>query len=97
VVSSAGEEIWMEIVLKPELQRYVEQQVRSGKYAAVEDVVAAALVRQMQDERLDQFLPGELDELLAAGEADLERGDVVTLEEAREHFRRRSDAKKDTR
>ncbi|MGB7158323.1 MAG: hypothetical protein WBD40_09680 [Tepidisphaeraceae bacterium] len=46
---------------------------------------------QIQDERLGDFLPGELDALLAEGEKDIEQGATVTLAEAREHFQRRKD------
>lgn len=80
----------MNVVLKPELQKFVDEQVTTGRYPSAEDVVAAAVTRFMQDERLGEFAPGELDALLAEGEADLQRGDFVTMDEVREHFRRRA-------
>lgn len=81
----------MDIVLnKPELAKYVEEQVRAGRYDSPEGVVAAALARQIQDERLGDFAPGEWDALLAEAEEDVARGDLLTLEEVREHFRRRA-------
>jgi Arc/MetJ-type ribon-helix-helix transcriptional regulator len=56
----------MNIVLtKVELEKYIEDQVSSGRYGSPEDVVAAALSRQIQEGPIDDFAPGELDELLA--------------------------------
>jgi putative addiction module CopG family antidote len=81
----------MKLVLRPELEHYIDQQVKAGRYESPEEVVAAALTRQIQDERMGEFLPGELDALLAEGERDIEKGATVTLDEAREHFQRRKD------
>ena len=80
----------MNITLKPELEAYIQEQVKAGRYDSAEDVVTTALTRLMQDECSGEFTPGELDEFMAAGEADLERGDVLTLDEVREHVRRRA-------
>ena len=79
----------MKLALRPELEQYIEQQVKAGRYQSAEEVVAAALARQIQDERMGEFLPGELDALLAVGEKDLDDGATVTLAEAREHFQKR--------
>lgn len=73
----------MKLVLQPELERYIDQQVKAGRYESAEQVVAAALTRQIQDERMGEFLPGELDALLVEGEKDFEQGATVTLAEAR--------------
>ena len=77
----------MTITLKPELEKYIQEQVEAGRYGSAEDLVAAAVARLMHDDRSGHFAPGELDELPAAGEADIERGDVLTLDDVREHFR----------
>ncbi len=79
----------MKLALQPELRQYIEQQVKAGRYESAQDVVTAALTRQIQDERMGDFLPGELDALLATGEKDLRAGATVTLAEARQHFQNR--------
>jgi antitoxin ParD1/3/4 len=58
----------MKLVLSPEIERLIEERVRSGKYRTAEDVVAAAVSNLHQQETLGDFEAGELDELLAEGE-----------------------------
>ena len=72
----------MQIALQPKMRKFVESQLKSGRYERADDVVAAALGRLMQDERAKSFAPGELRKLVAEGEADIARGDTVTLAEA---------------
>ncbi len=78
----------MNVVLKPELERYVADQVKAGRFATAKDVVETALGRLMQEDFGD-FEPGELDALLAEGEAGIARGDVLTPDKIREYFRGR--------
>jgi len=47
----------MEVALKRELERFVDEQVRSGRFASVAEVLEAGLVRLMLDP-----LPDELDD-----------------------------------
>ena len=65
----------MQITLKPELERYVEEQVRAGRYASAEDVMTAAVGRLMQDDHAGDFAAGELDALIARAEAQFRRGE----------------------
>jgi len=64
----------MTISLSPELKKYVEEQVRAGRFASPEEVVEAGLARLMLDP-----LPDALDdEDLAAideSEAQIARGE----------------------
>ena len=60
--------ITMQLSLPPEIQRLIEERVRSGRYQSPEDVVAAAVANLDQQESAGDFAPGELDELLAEGE-----------------------------
>jgi antitoxin ParD1/3/4 len=66
----------MTLQLNPEIQKFIDEQVKSGRYSSAEDVVTAGLVTLQHQERFADFAPGELDRLLAEGEADIERGDV---------------------
>jgi antitoxin ParD1/3/4 len=65
----------MTLQLKPNLQKYVDEQVQSGSYDSADEVVAAGLAALQQQKR-EVFGPGELDKLLAEGLADIERGDL---------------------
>lgn len=58
----------MNLTITPELMRVIERRMKSGQYATPDDVVAAALHRLDQDEKLGEFESGEMDGLLAQGE-----------------------------
>ena len=75
----------MNLSLSPNLQKLIDDRVKSGKYATPEDVVAAALLTLDRQERLGDFEVGELDELLAEGERSLEEGPL----DGEEAFQRR--------
>src|SRR5438270_6020709 len=81
----------MNLSLPAEIQRLIEDRVRSGKYPTPEDVVAAAIATLDQQDRFGDFAPGELDALMAAGERDIERGDVMDADQGFAELRRLSD------
>jgi putative addiction module CopG family antidote len=58
----------MELPLPFETQRLIEDRIKTGRYKNPADVVTAALAALDQQENAGDFSPGELDELLAAGE-----------------------------
>jgi antitoxin ParD1/3/4 len=66
----------MSLELKPEFQKFVDDQVSTGRYDSPQEVLEAALAVLEQQNRQATFTPGELDALLAEGAADIERGDV---------------------
>lgn len=82
----------MDISLPPELARFVNEGVSSGRYARVSDLIADAvrLLQEREQERAARLeaLRSDIDK----GIASLERGDGVAGDEvfARLHARRRS-------
>lgn len=64
----------MDVALKPELERFVEEQVKAGRFASKAEVLEAGLARLMLDP-----LPDDLDEddlkAIAQSEAEIERGE----------------------
>ncbi len=58
----------MNVVITPQLQRLIEERMKSGRYATPEDVVTAALYSLDRNENFGEFEPGEFDQLLAKGE-----------------------------
>jgi antitoxin ParD1/3/4 len=70
----------MDVTLSPRMQKFVEDKVKAGEYASADEVIEAGLA-SLARHGADGFAPGELDELLAEGERDIERGDLVDGEE----------------
>ena len=64
----------MSVRIKPELQRFIDDQVRDSRYDSPEAVVEAGLTILKQREEPGSFDAGEFDRLLAEGEADIESG-----------------------
>lgn len=84
----------MNVSLDPELQKLIDDRVKSGQYATPEDVMAAALLTLNQQERMGDFTSGELDELLADGERSIEQESTLDGDEAyRQRRERRAKAR----
>jgi antitoxin ParD1/3/4 len=76
------------INLTPQLDKFVDARIRSGKYANASEVLRAGLRALEQSERENQAKLEALRTALAAGEASgIAEGDVVG--EVRERIRRR--------
>jgi putative addiction module CopG family antidote len=76
------------LTIPPDSQKFIEDRVKSGRYATPEDVVAAAL-RTLEDrETFADFEPTELDNLLEEGEQSIAAEGTLDGEEA---FRLRRD------
>lgn len=61
----------MQITLPAEFATLVHEEVDSGAYPTADDVVLAAFAALEQNESFGDFVPRELDELLAEGEASI--------------------------
>lgn len=75
----------MKITLSKELERFVQEEVRLGRYSDASELVAEAL--RLLQERHD--LVQELDKTIDEGLADVAAGRVHTPEEVREYLRQR--------
>jgi putative addiction module CopG family antidote len=77
----------MKVALSPELERFVEEQVKAGRFASPAEVVEAGLARLMLDQ------PDELDaEDLAAieeSEAQIARGEELDWKDVSKELRRK--------
>ena len=87
----------MKLALPTPIQKLIQDRVRSGRYGSAEDVIAAALTHLDQQERAGNFTPGQLDDLLSEGEADIARGDVLELDAVFAELRRSSATRTDKR
>lgn len=80
----------MNVSLTPELEKFVADKVETGRYTSASEVVREALRLLEEHEksraaRLEEF-NRELQRRIDA----VDRGEFVTAEQSREHFRRRS-------
>lgn len=71
----------MNISLSPKAQKALEERMKRGGYSTPEDALLAGLASPEQQERFGDFAAGELDKLLAEGEADIQRGNVLDADE----------------
>lgn len=81
----------MNVSLTPELEKFVADKVASGRYASASEVVREALRLLEEHERSRVARLEEFNRELQARIDALDRGEFVTAEEAREHFRRKSE------
>ncbi len=72
----------MNISLDPEVQRVIDERIKSGQFSRPEDVIAAALMTMQQQEWACDFEPGELDFYLAEGEQSITTEGTLDGEEA---------------
>jgi Arc/MetJ-type ribon-helix-helix transcriptional regulator len=66
----------MDVQLKPELERFIEQQVSAGHFASRAEVLEAGLARLMLDPPHDQMSTEQAAELRRSME-QMRRGEVV--------------------
>ncbi len=78
----------MNVRLRPDLQKFIDDEVKSGKFASADEVIEAALARLMLDPA-----SGDADaETLAAideAEAQIDRGEGVSLDDAFARLRKK--------
>jgi len=78
----------MNVSLKPELERFVEEQVKAGRFSSPAEVLEAGLARLMLDP-----LPDELDAedlaAIAESEEQIARGEDLDWKEVSKELRRR--------
>lgn len=74
----------MQVSLRPELVKFIEEQVRGGKYGSVDDALNDAVARLREEEEL---LAGELDDddlaAIEEGLAQVARGEARPWEDVR--------------
>jgi Arc/MetJ-type ribon-helix-helix transcriptional regulator len=79
----------MNVALRPGLKRFMADEIRAGRYESPEQMIEAALLHLMFEPPVGLAL-GKLDDLVAAGEADIKRGHVSDADEVFERLRQKS-------
>jgi Arc/MetJ-type ribon-helix-helix transcriptional regulator len=82
----------MNLALSPHVEKIIADHIKSGRFTSPEDVITAAISSLDQSTTFGDFAPGELNELLAEGEADIQNGDVLGIDEVFNELRRRNAA-----
>jgi len=72
----------MDIVLRPDLERFVQERITGGRYCSASGVVNEALVLLRERDRPRQALIEELRREGALGMTAAERGETATLDMA---------------
>ena len=76
----------MDVRLKPELRKFVEESVRAGHFSTPDEVIEAGLARLMLDPS-DDGPDDDVSAAIAEAEAQIDRGEGVPLDEAFERLR----------
>jgi Arc/MetJ-type ribon-helix-helix transcriptional regulator len=80
----------MTITLGPEAQRLVEEKMKQGGFASPDELVVFALQNLQEVQGCDyEDLDEETRAAIERGEAQFERGEWMTVEEARERLMRK--------
>ena len=73
----------MNVTLKPELEKFIEAEVKSGRAADLNEFLNRAIYHYVLARDLgEEYTPEEIDRMIAEGLDDIERGDTVDGEEA---------------
>ena len=81
----------MNLRLTAEFERFVQDKVRTGEYASPDRVVEAALLRLMEDDSAACIEAEELRKMIAVGQEEADRGELLDAEDVFEELRQRSE------
>ncbi|HWE94302.1 MAG TPA: type II toxin-antitoxin system ParD family antitoxin [Tepidisphaeraceae bacterium] len=87
----------MNVTLAPDLEKFVREQVETGHYPSAEELVRDAVLRLKLDEKRHQISGDELRRLIAVGQAEADRGELLDSEEVFEELERHSAARRSQR
>ena len=80
----------MTIKLSAKARKLVNERLKSGRYSNPEEVLLAGLDLLRRQEQVGDFVPDELERLVAKGERSIEREGTVDAEEVFAALRERS-------
>src|SRR5437868_1999359 len=94
VYSSNLEAPPMDISLSQELEQFIKEKVSAGRYSSPSDVVQNALLRLKRDESGEKISTEEMEEMIAVGQAEADRGELLDADAVFEELRRHSAARR---
>ena len=78
----------MTLTLRPELEQFIDEQVKAGHYPTREAVVEAALTG-LADGPTDESLDAEDLAAIAESDAEFDRGEIIALDDLKAEYRKR--------
>lgn len=84
----------MNVSLTPQLEKFVAAKVKTGRYTSASEVVREALRLLEREEKSREEQIAEFNRELQRRIDAVERGEYVTAEAVREHFRRKSEERR---
>jgi hypothetical protein len=88
----------MDVILKPELEKVVEDEVKSGRASDPNEFLNRAVYHYVVARDLgEEYTPEEIDTMIAEGLDDIERDDTVEGKEAFRQLRAYSAARRQQR
>ena len=79
----------MDVVLKPEMQQFIDEAVKAGRFSSFQEVIETALARLMMDPPDSEPLDSEDVAAIEEAEGQFARGEYFTSDQVRQHFRDR--------
>ncbi len=77
----------MNISIAPEFEKFVNSKIEAGEYCSAGEVVSDALRLLAERDELRQIRIRKLNQEIQVGLDQVERGEVVSAEEAKEHMK----------
>jgi Arc/MetJ-type ribon-helix-helix transcriptional regulator len=79
----------MNVTLKPEIQKFVDEQVGAGVFSSPQELVEAGIARLMLDPQSNDFLDADDLAAIEESEAQIARGDVLDWKKASAQLRKK--------
>jgi len=90
----AVREVYMTVRLKPELAKFIDEQVKSGQFKSVDDAVNGAVARaQIEEDLLSSDIDDEDLAAIEEGLAQLKRGEAIPWEQVRAELEKKCRSK----
>ncbi|MGB7158076.1 MAG: type II toxin-antitoxin system ParD family antitoxin [Tepidisphaeraceae bacterium] len=77
----------MQVSLKPAIQRFIDEQVKAGRFANAEDVLEAGVARLMLDPAPDELDADDL-ATIAESEVQIRRGEALDWKDVSAQLRK---------
>lgn len=78
----------MNVTLRPELEKYIEEQLRAGRFDSADELLEAGIARLMLDPPVDALDADDL-RAIEESEAQIERGEVLDWNQVSNELRRK--------
>ena len=78
----------MQVTLKPQFQKFIDEQIRTGRFASPEEAIEAGVARLMSEPQPD-VLDAEDRAAIRESQAQIERGELIDARTFGEELKRK--------